>query len=281
MTTLPNTPDVWKDSLPHSKPDGHKYDRGVAVIYGAPKMTGATRLAARACARMGAGLVKVIAPTGTGDIYRSTLHEEIIVTDEADFDDLKDSRITSFLMGPGCPPDPLYGKLFYKAMEQGRDHIKGVVLDAGAFTVWASNPLEFRAISNGDVVVTPHEGEFGQFAAKLPDAFRSPEKVERAGKVAQALDCVVVLKGPQTVVAGEGETIVQDRPLPQLATGGTGDVLAGMITGLLAQGMDAKMAAAAAVWIHGEAAARFGAGLVSSDLPDCLPPILSELGFLT
>src|SRR5688500_9814156 len=112
---IPNTPDLWKSSLPVFASDAHKYDRGVAVIYGAPKMTGATRLAARACARIGAGLVKVIAPEGTGEIYRSTLHEEIIVEDEADFDDLKDPRITAFLMGPGCPADLLYGKLFYKA----------------------------------------------------------------------------------------------------------------------------------------------------------------------
>ncbi len=264
---LKNDPSLWRDALPVINPDAHKYDRGVAVIYGAPKMTGATRLAARACARMGAGLVKVIAPAGTGDIYRSTLHEEVIVVDEADFEGLGDPRIGAVLFGPGFSKEDGVSRMGDIKVALGCEQIHGVVLDAGAF-------LNVNNIAGSlrKCALTPHEGEFAKVFSVL-----TGDKAERAEKAVKATGACVVLKGAQTVIAGKGETILQDRPLPQLATAGTGDVLAGMITGLIAQGMDNRMAAAASVWIHGEAAARFGVGLVASDLPDIIPAVLQDL----
>jgi ADP-dependent NAD(P)H-hydrate dehydratase / NAD(P)H-hydrate epimerase len=263
--TIKNSPSLWREHLPAPKPDSHKYDRGVAVIYGAPKMTGATRLAARACTRMGAGLVKVIAPEGTGIIYRSTLHEEIIVMDDETV--LDDPRTTAVLFGPGW--NDADGSVHMEIIKGSlaHDHIRAVVLDAGAF-------LAAKDLFSPKLIVTPHEGEF---ARAFPDL--SGEKAERTRAAAERLGGVVVLKGPQTIVAAKGvaAVIVHDRPLPQLATGGTGDVLAGMITGLAAQGMDLRMAAAASVWIQGEAAARFGAGLLAGDLPDLVPAVLDDL----
>ncbi len=258
MSTHQNDPSLWRDKLPLHDPQGHKYGRGVAVIYGAPKMTGATRLAARACARMGAGLVKVIAPEGTGDIFRSTLHEEIIVEDAADFQGFTDARIKAVLMGSGCVPediDPV-------AIEAIR-HMSGVVLDAGG--------IGYADKFTG-AVITPHEGEFSKI---FPDI--EGDKISRAEEAARRIRGVVVLKGAETVIAGAGDTIVQRRDVPELATAGTGDVLAGMITGLLAQGMELPWAAAAAVWIHAEAASRFGRGMVASDLPEMIPVVLQDL----
>jgi hydroxyethylthiazole kinase-like uncharacterized protein yjeF len=264
MTILQNNPLLWRDKLPVHDPQGHKYARGISIIYGAPKMTGATRLAARAAARMGAGLVKVIAPQGTGNIYRTTLHEEIIVEDEADFKGFDDPRIKALLIGPGTQKSDVDTRLIEGALKAGAC---GIVLDAGAFAAWERKGDPAR------VVVTPHEGEFAARFGRV----ETVSKVDQARKASEEIEATVVLKGAQTVVAGLGDVIVQDRNVPQLATAGTGDVLAGMICGLIAQGMEAKWAAAAAVWIHAEAAERFGKGLVSSDLPDIIPSVLQGL----
>jgi hydroxyethylthiazole kinase-like uncharacterized protein yjeF len=263
MAVLQNHPSLWRDKMPAPDPKGHKYDRGIAVIYGAPKMTGALRLAARACARMGAGLVKVIAPAGTGGIYRSTLSEEIIVEDEADFTGFDDTRIKTFLIGPGMRESDVDVAIIARAL--AAKHIGGIVLDAGAFAAWQGGD------NSGRVVATPHEGEF---AAKF-----GPIKNKTDDALAASKQCgaTIVLKGPQTVIAGAGEIIIQDRDVPELATAGTGDVLAGMITGLIAQGMDIRHACAAAVWIHAEAASRFGKGMVAGDLPETIPAILRDL----
>lgn len=264
MDVFQNNPLLWRDKLPVHDPKGHKYDRGIAVIYGAPKMTGATRLAARACARIGAGLVKVIAPAGTGEIYRSTLAEEIIVEDAADFKGFGDPRVTAFMAGSGMSADDV--DLSWISAALGEWHVKGVVLDAGAIAAWKGDGME-------RVVMTPHEGEF---RAVFGDA-GSPSKDERAKMAADARHAVIVLKGVPTIIAAGGGVIVQDRDVPELSTAGTGDVLAGMICGLVAQGMSLRDAAAASVWIHAEAASRFGKGMVASDLPEMIPDVLQSL----
>ncbi len=262
MTILQNNPSLWRDKLPAIDPKGHKYGRGVAVIYGAPKMTGATRLAARACARIGAGLVKVVAPEGTGEIYRSTLSEEIVVEDAATFQGLEDARIRAVLIGSGMGRDDIDCSAVADALKAG----KGVVLDAGAIAAWRGT---------GDIsrlVMTPHEGEFlSRFGA-----LDGVSKMEAARTAANEAQAIILLKGPQTVIAGDGDTIVQERDVPELATAGTGDVLAGMIAGLMAQGMDPCWASAAAAWIHAEAASRFGRGMVASDLPEMIPDVLKD-----
>lgn len=261
MPFLQNDPFLWRDKLPVHDPKGHKYGRGVAVIYGAPKMTGATRLAARACARTGAGLVKVVAPEGTGGIYRTSLHEEIIVEDIADFKGLSDERIRAVLTGSGCAAEDVDANAIAGAVLS--PHIHGVVLDAGAIGYAHKFP---------GAVVTPHEGEFSKIFPEI-----GGDKISRAQEAARRVQGTVVLKGAQTVVAGGGICLVQERDVPELATAGTGDVLAGMITGLIAQGMETVWAAAAAVWIHAEAASRFGRGMVAGDLPETIPAVLQDL----
>ena len=135
-------------------------------------------------------------------------------------------------------------------------------------------PFGGRASS---LVITPHEGEFERLFPDF-DKDRHPSKVERARLAARQIDGVVVYKGPDTVVAApDGRTAINTNGVPWLATAGSGDVLSGIVGGLLAQRMPAFEAACAAVWIHGEAARRFGAGLIAEDLPLALPPVLRDL----
>lgn len=246
-----NEPALWRTSLPQRQNYDHKYSRGVSRIIGAPEMTGATRLAATACARIRCGLVVVCCTPATYDIYRTTLPAHIVVKPDPAW---LDSRITASLQGPGGVPGTL----------QHVDHPQ--VLDADALQI-ASGSL------GGHTVITPHEGEFDRMFPHLRGA-----RDERALAAAGEMGCVVVLKGHETLIAApDGLCVINTNAPPTLATAGSGDVLSGMITGLLAQGMQPFDAACAAVWIHGEAARLAGAGLVASDLPDLIREVLAEL----
>lgn len=255
MDLIINKPDLWMAALPRPAVDGHKYGRGHAQIIGSEELTGATRLAAAACARVGAGLVTVIGGK-KADIYRTCLPAHIMVQDKA----LKDqSRITASLVGPG-------GKSVPSPIDRPRPLRHALVLDAAE--VGAG-----RYALDDYCVLTPHEGEF---AAAFPGINGSPE--ERASAASAKTGAIVVLKGPVTMIAGsDGRIVANDHTTPYLASAGTGDVLAGMITGLLAQGMPPFDAACAAVWIHGEAGRFIGPGLVASDLPELIPGILANL----
>lgn len=248
---MKNTPKLWKSLFPKPTPDGHKYDRGMAAIYGAPDLTGATRLAASACARMGAGLVNVLSTPERADVYRAACPAHILVR-SLDWDDPK---VSARLYGSGG---------LARGVKIRFD--RPCVLDAEAILA-----LGGQAVS-GVCVMTPHEGEF---AKAFPDIEGSRE--ERALAAAAQSGAIVVLKGPETVIAApDGRAVVNAHASPYLASAGTGDVLAGMITGLLAQGMPAFEAACAAVYLHGDAARRFGPGLVSGDLIDLIPASLKE-----
>ncbi len=246
-----NNPNLWRDSLPRAQTEQHKYMRGHAVIYGAPALTGATRLAAESCARMGAGLVTVLASAKIANIYRETLKPHILVRDDLGWDD---DRVTAKLYGSG-------------GMSRAVDYTdtRPTVLDADA--------LNDLPALGGHFILTPHEGEFARI---FPDIEGSRE--ERAEAAAKRSGAIIVLKGPETIIAApNGDIVLNTHASPALATAGTGDVLAGMITGLLAQGMRPFDAACAAVWMHGEAALKFGVGLVASDLPDMIPEIVQNL----
>lgn len=262
--TLDNASSLWLSGFPFRKKDDHKYTHGHAVIFGAGKMTGATRLAAESCARIGAGLTTVIAPEGAGEIYRRTLAAHIIVRDrEGSLNEfLKDERLTAFLIGPGAGSDCAAIRADIETVMKLN---KPLVIDADGL-----NALENRKL-RGDIVLTPHEGEFKKLFPHIDG-----DRIEKAQIAARESGAVVVLKGAETVIASPDECAVNHNASPDLATAGTGDVLAGMITGLLAQGMEPFRAACAAVWIHGEAAKRFGPGLVASDLPGMIPEILRE-----
>jgi hydroxyethylthiazole kinase-like uncharacterized protein yjeF len=269
--TAANRPGWWLDAFPWPDAGGHKYSRGHALVAGGAAMTGAARLAARGAARVGAGLVTVAAPEPAFAIYAAALNGVIVqpVTGLADFTKLlTDKRRNAALIGPGAGlgPETREKALAILAAQ------KAAVLDADALTAFAAKPAElFDAIRN-PCVLTPHEGEF----ARLFDM--SGSKLERARRAAQASGAVVVLKGADTVIASpDGRAAINENAPPQLATAGSGDVLAGLVVGLLAQQMPAFEAASAAVWLHGAAALRFGPGLVADDLIDALPPVLAEL----
>lgn len=243
---------LWSASLPCKEGGGHKYQYGHALIYAAPKLTGATRLAAVACARMGAGLTTVLSTQETEEIYKSSLPPHLMTRADLGW---WDERITARLYGSGgLAVNPDYGRDI------------PTLLDADAI-----NHLPDSLSKN--YVLTPHEGEFTR---AFPDILGS--KVEKAQRAAAQINANIVLKGETTIIASPNGDIVENTHSSAcLATAGTGDVLAGMIVGLMAQGMPPFEASCAAVWIHGEASIRIGAGLVASDIEAEIPAILKAI----
>jgi len=272
-----NTPQLWSAQLPLLQSDGHKYDQGHAVVVSGPATgTGAARLAARGALRVGSGLVTVASPVDAININAAQL-TAIMLEAFASLAGLKhilsDSRKNAVLIGPGRGVFPETRDEVYTVLQSGA----ATVLDADALSVFADLQDQLgkaiRQQPDRPVVLTPHEGEFARL---FPDL--SGTKLERARHAAQTLDAVVVLKGADTVIASpDGRAAINDNAPATLATAGSGDVLAGMICGLLAQGMPGFEASCAAVWLHGAAAARFGAGLIAEDLPEQLPRVLRRL----
>src|SRR4029077_4120843 len=179
-----------------------------------------------------------------------------------------DTRRNAVLLGPGGGTTLALRETVQAALATRRS----VVLDADALTVFADEPSALIGAIAGPTVLTPHEGEFARLFSVEGD------KLARARAAASWSRSVIVLKGADTVIAApDGRAVINTNAPPELATGGTGDVLAGMITGLRAQGMDAFAAAAAAVWLHGEAGQAVGPGLVAEDLQAALPGVLGGL----
>ena len=269
--THENGPALWIDRYPWPRLEDHKYRRGHALVAGGELMTGAARLAARAAGRIGAGLVTLAAPHAAWPVYAGAL-TSVIVRGIGGIEDfralLDDVRRNIILLGPGGGTTLALRETVLAALATRR----AVVLDADALTVFADSPAALLGAIAGPTVLTPHEGEFARLFLLTGD------KLARARAAAAASRAVVVLKGPDTVIAApDGRAIVNANAPPDLASGGTGDVLAGMITGLVAQGMDAFTAAAAAVWLHGEAGQAVGPGLVAEDLLSVLPGVLRGL----
>ncbi|HTQ33925.1 MAG TPA: NAD(P)H-hydrate dehydratase [Stellaceae bacterium] len=269
--TVANHLDCWLGVFPRVETAGHKYSRGHALVAGGAAMTGAARLAARAAARVGAGLVTVAAPEPAFAIYAAALTGVIVtpVVTEADFAALlADRRRNAALIGPGAGIHDETRVKVLAILAAG----KSTVLDADALTVFADRPADLFGAIKSACVLTPHEGEF----ARLFDTGGS--KLDRARRAAAQSGAVVILKGADTVIASpDGRAAINENAPPTLATAGSGDVLAGLVLGLLAQGMPAFEAAAAAVWLHGAAAHAFGAGLVAEDLIETLPTVLARL----
>jgi NAD(P)H-hydrate epimerase len=269
--TFENDPALWWAHFPQPAEGGNKYTRGHALISGGYPMTGAARMAARAAARAGAGLTTIAVPAVALPIYAAAL-TSIMVHPIAVPDDfnrlLEDSRISAFLIGPGAGVGEETQTRALAMLGTGR----ATVLDADAITVFQDDPAMLDRAIVGACVMTPHEGEF----KRVFDA--SGDKLSRTRTAARRSGAVIVLKGADTVIAApDGRAIINANAPPTLATAGSGDVLGGILLGLLAQGMEPFVAAAAAVWLHGAAASAFGPGLLAEDLPDLLPGVLRRL----
>ena len=302
VATFENAPALWLSKFPRSNLAAHKYTRGHAVVVsGPPFQTGAARLAARGALRIGAGLVTVAGSSSATTVNAAHLTAIMLAVCNraADLREiLSDKRKNAVLIGPGAGVGGETRDLVDVALASGA----AVVLDADALTSFSetenatdevvnfgftssrsksiSNPAAlFSAIcvrADRPVVMTPHEGEFKRLFGDVAPLVSS--KLERARAAAKLSGAIVVLKGADTVIASpDGFAAINANAPPTLATAGSGDVLAGFITGLLAQSMTAFEAACASVWLHGECANIFGPGLIAEDLPEVLPKVLASL----
>ncbi len=270
-TCATNDPEVWGDRFPRPEPDDHKYNRGHAVVVGGA-MTGAGRLAALAARRAGAGLVTVLAPADLHAVYAADSPGTIVraAASPASFPDmLADQRHNTILIGPGAGVAGTTRAATLAAVESGR----ACVIDADALTAFQADPQMLFEKLDARSVVTPHDGEFARVFKGLPGDLN---RLTRAREAAAIAGAVVLLKGPDTVIAHpDGRAVINTNAPAELATAGAGDVLAGIVLGLIAQGMPTFEAAAAAVWLHGRAATLLGPGLIAEDLVDVLPAALA------
>jgi len=280
-TQFENTRDLWRAHFPWLAQDSHKYSRGATVVVSGPAaQTGAARLAARAALRTGSGVVTVASPPSavlvnacqlTAIMVKSFNNAQALNRLLAD-----DDRIGAAVMGPGAGVGNVT-----------RNNVRGVlaasvaaVLDADALTSFEQDPQAlFAAIAehrDRSVVLTPHAGEFARLFAGV--AHKQNSKLEHARQAAQLSGAIVVYKGCDTVIAApDGSAAINTNAPPTLATAGSGDVLAGIIAGLMAQKMPAFYAACAGVWLHGEAAVHLGRGLIAEDIAEMLPRVLQQL----
>ena len=311
----------WLAALVAGKRGGHKYDHGHAlVLSGGVGRGGAARMTARGALRIGAGAVTLGCPPAAL-IENASRVDAVMTRPLRDADalaaTLKDARIDALALGPGLGTEDREAALVRKALAAAR----ATVLDADALTLLARDDDLFAALHDR-CVLTPHMGEFARLFPDLAERLSGPRRPEpvrredradferlRAGfaeanawqaalaaeraplysKVDAARDaaaragCVVLLKGPDTVIAEPSgraaiNSAAYERAAPWLATAGAGDVLAGFIAGLLARGLGPMQAAEAAAWLHVECALEFGPGLIAEDLPDTLPRVLRRLG---
>ncbi|MEM9376486.1 MAG: NAD(P)H-hydrate dehydratase [Pseudomonadota bacterium] len=255
-SALINHPDLWREVFPQPKADDHKYRRGHTVILGSTDYTGATRLAAEACSRIGSGLVTVLS-ADQSQLYRTTLPADIMVKSGT----LSRIRQPSVLLaGPGGCDDAQASIVTDASIDLT------LVLDADAIRL---SPK----VSARSVILTPHHGEFERHIGA-----GSNDPMADVCKAAQVRCQIIVLKGPETLIAApDGRLSVNRTASPYLAKAGTGDVLSGLIAGLAAQGMPPFEAACAGVWLHGSAGQRIGAGLIPQDIIADVPALLRAL----
>ena len=267
-----NGPALWRHHLRRDGLADHKYARGHLTILGGATATGAARLAALAGRRAGAGLATIATPRAAMAIYQAAEPGNLI----AECDDgaafarlLEDARRNAVLIGPGSGVSERTRASVLAALATRR----AVVLDADAISAFAETPAGLFEAVKGPVLLTPHEGEFRRL---FPDLAKLPAKLERARQAARRSGAAVLVKGPDTVIAApDGRAVINIHAPPSLATAGSGDVLAGIASALMAQGLAPLAAGAAGAWLHGESAFRFGRpGLIAEDLIERLPDAL-------
>jgi hydroxyethylthiazole kinase-like uncharacterized protein yjeF len=270
-----NGPALWRHHLRRDGLADHKYARGHLTILGGATATGAARLAALAGRRAGAGLATIATPRSAMAIYQAGEPGNLVIECEdggAFARLLEDERRNAMLIGPGAGINERTRLSVLAALTTRRS----VVLDADAITIFAQTPTSLFDAIKGPVLLTPHEGEFRRL---FPDLAKVPGKVERTRQAARLSGATVLLKGPDTVIAApDGRAVINIHAPASLATAGSGDVLAGISGALMAQGLAPLAAAAAAAWLHGESAIRFGRpGLIAEDLIDRLPDALQAV----
>lgn len=262
----------WREALPWPAADTHKHARGrLGVVSGGATQTGAARLAARGGLRIGAGLVRILCPPDAAAVIAPAI-EAVMLSPFGSSEALAEAAagMDAVVIGPAAG-----------VTDATQDNLRALagtgaalVVDADALTVFEGWPADLFEVLDRDDVLTPHEGEFKRLFPGLLEQGREAAALQAAKRAG----AVVVLKGPETLIAApDGRLAVNDNGTPWLATAGSGDVLAGMIGGLVAQRMDSFDAARAAVWMHAEAARGFGPGLTAEDLPDRLPAVLAAL----
>jgi hydroxyethylthiazole kinase-like uncharacterized protein yjeF len=280
--TFENTPQFWRGSFSVPRIDGHKYARGHAVVVsGDIAATGAARMSARGALRAGAGLVTLASPRDALIVNAAALTAVMVraIDTVVEFAELMtDKRFNTCVIGPGAGFGARTRDFVFTALSAKR----GLVLDADALTSFAEAPDHlFEAIKasrDGEVILTPHDGEFPRLFSDMSNKHPDRSKLERVRAAAERSGAIVLLKGPDTVVASpEGRATIAANAPPWLATAGAGDVLSGMIAGMLAQGVPAFEAACIGVWMHGEAAREAGPGLIAEDLPEVLPAVFRRL----
>lgn len=258
---------IGRPELLRPNEDTHKYRRGHAIVISGPALrTGASRLAAQAALAVGAGLVTIIGePTA---LHEHSAHVTAIMLREKDPEfSVVDDRVRAIVVGPGAGVSHALANDVLALLSKQIP----TVLDADALSSFEANPeLLFGSLHN-QAVLTPHEGEFARL---FPD-ISLKDKVADAREAAHRAGCTILLKGPETVIASpDGRLAINRHASPWLATAGSGDVLAGVVGGLLAQGMNTFEAVAIGAWLHGDIGIQFGPGLTADAMPGQIPDVL-------
>jgi hydroxyethylthiazole kinase-like uncharacterized protein yjeF len=269
-----NGPALWLRRFPWPSSTAHKHARGrLIVISGEAWSTGAARLAARSGLRIGAGVVTLFSPPDALRVNAAHLEAVMLRPFETDLElEQAAADVDAAVIGPAAGVNETTIVNLLALARTGA----ALVIDADAVTVFRDDPDEMFSVLDRDDVLTPHPGEFERLFPGLLAA--GPNRVAAARRAAERAGAVVLLKGPDTVIAApDGRTAVNLNGSRWLATAGAGDVLAGFIGGLIAQGMESFEAACAGAWIHAEAAGQFGPGLIAEDLPALAPAVLADL----
>lgn len=286
MTVLVNAPELWRDVLPNPTPEAHKYNHGSVLVWsGPPLATGAARLAAIAALRAGAGVVTLAGEHAALMVHAA--HVTAVMLKQADGPAglaalLADNRFNAIVLGPAMGIGSITGELVAAAMRAQR----ACVLDADALTSFAGKADALAKLTRANassVILTPHVGEFQrlmdvQLMRDILVADRAEWRMTEARDAAVLFDATIVLKGAKTVIAAaDGRLAVNENAPPWLATAGSGDVLSGIIGGLLAQDMPGFEAACAGVWLHGLAGQIAGRGMIADDLALAVSKAVREL----
>ncbi len=249
-------------------PETHKFHRGHALVFSGPQFrTGGSRLAAQAALGVGAGLVTLVGTEKALMEHAAQVTAIMLQLRDGEFDAI-DSRVTAFAIGPAYGTGGRCRRDVLALAGQGR----AMVIDADGLTAFKDQREELFGSLHDQTVLTPHEGEFARL---FPD-IELDDRVDAAKRAANLAGCIVLLKGPKTVVAApDGRFAINEHALSWLATAGSGDVLTGLICGVMAQGMGAFRAACIAAWLHGDIAIRHGPGLTADRMIDAIAAVLA------